>query len=48
MIDEHEDRDVDICDIVGAYLNADIDDFTTMKLEGEIMDMMVKVDESKY
>ena len=42
VVDVHEGRDVTTCDIVGAYLNVDMDKFTTMKLEGEMVDMMVR------
>ena len=48
VIDTHEGRDVITYDIVGTYLNADMDEFTTMKLEGEMVDMMVRVDSAKY
>ena len=43
VIDAREGIDTATCDILGAYLNADMDEFTTMKLEAEIVDMMVKV-----
>ena len=41
VIDAHEGRDIGTCYIVGACLNADMDEFTTMKLEGEVVNMMV-------
>jgi Reverse transcriptase (RNA-dependent DNA polymerase) len=43
MIDAKEGRDVATADVVGAYLNADMDRFTLMKLTGEAMDIMVSV-----
>jgi hypothetical protein len=43
MIDALEHRDVATADVVGAYLLADMDDFTLMKLTGETVDIMTKV-----
>ena len=34
--------------MVGAYLNADMDDFTTLKLEGDMVDLMVQVNPENY
>ena len=48
MIYTHEERDFATCDIAGVYLHADMDDFTTTKLEVKMVDMMVKVDKIKY
>jgi hypothetical protein len=45
-IDVHEQRDVATADVVGAYLNADMDDFTLLKLVGDIVDIMCKVNPS--
>jgi hypothetical protein len=47
VIDAKERRDVATADVVGAYLNADMDTFTLMKLTGETVDIMVQVD-NKY
>ena len=48
VINAHEQRDVTICNIAGTYLHEDMDDFMTMKLEGEMVDMMAKVSSEKY
>lgn len=42
------DRNFATCNIVVAYLNTDMDVFTVMKLEGDMVDMMVQVDPEKY
>ena len=47
-IDAHENREVAFYDVVGVYFNADMDDFTTLKLEGLMVDLMVQVDPDKY
>jgi Reverse transcriptase (RNA-dependent DNA polymerase) len=44
LIDAKERRDVATADVVGAYLNANMDDFTVMKLTGEAVKIMVQVD----
>jgi hypothetical protein len=44
LIDAKERRDVAKADVVGAYLNADMDKFMVMKLTEEAVDIMVKVD----
>jgi Reverse transcriptase (RNA-dependent DNA polymerase) len=46
IIDAKERRDVATADVVGAYLNANMDDFTLMKLTGEAVKIMVQVDKS--
>jgi hypothetical protein len=46
LIDAKERRDVATADVVGAYLNADMDQFTLMKLTGEAVDIMVRVDKT--
>ena len=33
VIDLNEGRNVEISDVVGAHLNADMDDFVAMKIE---------------
>ena len=35
-------------DTVRSYLKADIDQFTTLKLEGDMVDLMVQVNPEKY
>ena len=35
-------------DIVGAYLNVDMDRFNTLKLEGDMVNLMVQVNPEKY
>jgi hypothetical protein len=47
IIDMYERRDVATADVVGAYLNADMDDFTLLKLQGDIVDVMCEVN-AKY
>ena len=50
LIDAWDDRYVAITDIDGAYLHADMDDYTLLKLEGKSVDIMceVKVDYEKF
>ncbi len=43
MIDVYEKRDVAIADVVGAYLHALMDDFTVLKLQGDVVDIMCEV-----
>ena len=44
MINAHEERDVAIFDVPGAYLHADIGDkFVLLKVEGEFVDIMCAV-----
>ena len=47
-IDGHEDRDVCIMDIPGAFLQAENDEFVLMLLRGKLAEMMVKVDPELY
>ena len=47
-IDAQEDREVTTCDMIYAYLKVDMDDFTTLKMEGYMVDLMVQVDSEKY
>ena len=47
MIDAFEKRDVATADVVGVYLMANMEDFVLVKLTGESVDIMCKVDE-KY
>jgi len=43
MIDAYEGRDVATADVVGAYLMADLDEFTLLKLTGESVSIMCEV-----
>ena len=47
MIDAKEGRDVATADVAGAYLHADLEDFTLLKVEGQSVDIMCDVSE-KY
>ena len=40
-IDAHANREVSTCDVVGV---SDMDYFTTLKLEGHMVNLMVQVD----
>ena len=42
-MDAHEGRDVAIADVVGAYLKANMTDFTILKFTGESVDIMCKM-----
>jgi Reverse transcriptase (RNA-dependent DNA polymerase) len=48
MIDARENRAVMTCDIPGAFMQADIDETVHVKFEGEIADLLVKVDPKVY
>ena len=48
VIDANEERDVVTLDIPGAFMQADIDDVVHVKLEGEIAEMLVKLDPKMY
>jgi hypothetical protein len=43
LIDAWEKRDVGSADVVGAYLHADLEDFTLIKYEGESVDILCKM-----
>ena len=47
-VDAREKRCVATYNIVRACLNADMDQFTTLKLEGDTVDLMVQVNPEKY
>jgi hypothetical protein len=47
MVDAKERRDVATADVVGAYLLADMDEYVLLKLSGESVDLMCKVNK-KY
>ena len=46
IIDGHERRDVATCDIAGSFLIPDIDSFTVIKLDGDMVDILCDVDNS--
>ena len=48
VVDTHEERAVVTVDVVGAYLNALMDNFLAMKLEGKMVDYMVQADPETY
>ena len=50
LIDASERRDVAMVDVAGAYLHAEMEDFTLLKMEGESVDIMCDVceDYRKY
>ena len=48
VVDVYEERYVATVDIARLYLNADMDRFTTLKLESGIVDLMVQVNHEKY
>ena len=43
LIDAKEERDVATADVVGAYLNADMEDFVLMRLVGDAVDILCTV-----
>ncbi|GAX15524.1 hypothetical protein FisN_6Hu141 [Fistulifera solaris] len=43
IVDAHEGRDVAIADVVGAYLKANMADFTLLKFTGESVNIMCKM-----
>jgi hypothetical protein len=47
LIDAHERRDVAVANVTGAYLHADMEDFTLLKMEGESVDIMCNESESQ-
>ena len=46
IFDALEGRDVAIVDIPGAFMQADIDELIHVKLEGELVDLIIKLDPS--
>ena len=44
LVDAHERRNVATADILGAYLLADMDDYTIVKISGSTADIMCEVD----
>lgn len=48
MIYANENRYVTTDNVVGFYLNADMDDFVAMKIEGMMVDYMAKAEPQTY
>ncbi len=48
VIDAEEGRDVATVDIPGAFMQADIDEVVHVKFEGEIAEMLVRLDPKMY
>ena len=48
MTAAHEDRQVLVADIAGAYLNAEMEDFVVMKFKDEMVDFMVAANPKRY
>jgi hypothetical protein len=46
IIDAHEGRDTATADVAGAYLNASMDDFTLLKIEGESVDILCSISDT--
>ena len=46
LIDAMEERDVATCDLPGAFMQADIDEELFVKFDGELVDLLIKVDPS--
>ena len=46
IIDAIEERDVATADVVGAYLNANMDDFVLVKLTGDEVDLLCSLNKS--
>lgn len=44
----HEDRQVLVADIAGAYLNTDMEDFVVMKFRDKMVDYMVQANQERY
>ena len=46
LIDAKEGQDIAACDVPGAFMHADIDKVVNLRLNGEIADLLLKVDPS--
>jgi Reverse transcriptase (RNA-dependent DNA polymerase) len=46
LIDAIEDRHVLVCDIPGAFMQADIDEVVHVKMDGAILDVLIRIDPS--
>jgi hypothetical protein len=42
MIDAHEHRDVATCDITGAFLQSEMDEYTLVVVDGALVDMLLR------
>jgi hypothetical protein len=47
-IDAHEGRDVDVVDVPGAFLSADMDEYFLMTIKGQLAELMVKAAPNIY
>jgi len=43
VVDAHEHRDVAVADVITAYLNANMNDYTLLKFTGDSVDIMCKM-----
>jgi hypothetical protein len=47
-IDAKEGRDVATCDVPGAFMQTDIDELIHVRMDGELAELMVKIDPALY
>ena len=47
-IDAKENRHVAVCDVEGAYLHSDMDEFVLMVVEGDMADILIRANPSRY
>ena len=47
-IDAMEERDIEIFDIPGAFMKADMNDTVHLKMEGRLAELLVKVELNLY
>ena len=48
IIDANEERDVATVDIPGAFLQSDTDEETYVKIQGEMCNILVRIDPDRY
>ena len=48
VIDAKEQRNVAVVDLLGAFMQSDMEGEVIMKLEGVMVEVIVKIDPSKY
>jgi hypothetical protein len=48
VIDAKENRDVGTVDLPGAFMQADMEDTVHMKLEGQMAELLVRIDPKLY
>jgi hypothetical protein len=48
LIDAYEGRDVATVDIPGAFMQADMDDLVHLRLTGQMVDLLLDIDQDKY